>query len=196
MHITALSRRLLYDYDKECRNQGHPSAYFDCDSLATKATLPVDDTKLGALKLEKKYTWAQFFVPKIYRGEGFELGKDGQWKPIQITKAKGFSLAARRGARRGIASTGLVCDGIGIQRQVRMRELYRTGETAPVDVLVVKALMFDMLTKRFHYPDGETRPWSIEELKSGDFYPQGFDFEEEMSPYIDTTTRAMMEAVV
>jgi hypothetical protein len=196
-HITALSRRLLYDYGKACYEQGKPSAYFDTDSLFTKADLPVDETKLGALKLEKKLTWAEFFVPKIYRGEGFELGKEGQWKPIQITKAKGFSLGRKaRGEAWERFNQIASGDRIGIQRQVRMRELYRTGETAPIDVLVVKALMFEMLTKRFHYPDGETRPWSIDELKSGDIYPQGFDFEEEMSPFIDTTTRAMMEAVV
>jgi hypothetical protein len=196
-HITALSRRLLFDYMKDCITQGFPSAYVDTDSLATRAELPVDETKLGALKLEKKITWAEFFVPKIYRGEGFELGKDGQWKPIQITKAKGFSLGRKaRGEAWERFNSIASGDRIGIQRQVRMRELYRTGETAPVDVLVIKALMFDALTKRFHYPDGETRPWTVTELASGDVYPRGFDFEPEIEPYIDTTTRAMMEAVV
>jgi len=196
-HITALSRRLLFDYCKMCYAQGKPSAYHDTDSLHTKADLPVDETKLGALKLEKRLSWAEFFVPKIYRGEGFELGKDGQWKPIQITKAKGFSLGRKsKGEAWDRFSQIASGDRIGIQRQVRMRELYRTGDTSPVDVLVIKALMFDALTKRFHYPDGETRPWSIEELRSGDVYPQGFDFEADLDPYIDTTTRAMMEAVV
>ena len=167
------------------------------DSLFTKAKLPVDETKLGALKHEKKIAWAEFFVPKIYRGEGFELGKDGQWKSIQITKAKGFSLGRKSKGEAWDRFNRIASgDRIGIQRQVRMRELYRTGETAPVDVLVIKALMFDALTKRFHYPDGDTRPWSVEELRSGDFYPAGFDFEDDLQPFIDTTTRAMMEAVV
>ena len=87
-------------------------------------------------------------------------------------------------------------DRIGIQRQVRLRELYRSGDTSPIDILVIKALTFEMLSKRFHYPDGETRPWHIKELTSGDVYPKGFAFEDEILDRIDTTTRAMMDAVV
>jgi len=194
--ITALSRRHLYEYGKMCLEQGKPSAYYDTDSLWTKADLPVDETKLGALKLEKRIEWAEFLAPKIYRGEGFELQKDGQWKPMIFTKAKGFSLGRSRGEawRRFDQIAG--GDRIGIQRQVRMRELYRSGDTSPIDILVIKALTFEMLSKRFHYPDGETRPWHIKELVSGDVYPKGFNFEDEILSTIDTTTRAMMDAVV
>lgn len=194
--ITSLSRRHLYEYCKMCYDQNCTPAYMDTDSCFTKANLPVDDTKLGALKLEKKIAWAEFLAPKIYRGEGFELGKDGQWKPLQITKAKGFSLGRSRGEawRRFDQIAG--GDRIGIQRQVRLRELYRSGDTSPIDILVIKALTFEMLSKRFHYPDGETRPWHIKELVSGDVYPKGFNFEDEILDRIDTTTRAMMDAVV
>ena len=166
------------------------------DSLWTKADLPVDDSKLGQLKLEKRIKWAEFLAPKIYRGEGFELQKDGQWKPTAFTKAKGFSLGRSRGEawRRFDQIAG--GDRIGIQRQVRLRELYRSGDTSPIDILVIKALTFEMLSKRFHYPDGETRPWHIKELTSGDVYPKGFAFEDEILDRIDTTTRAMMDAVV
>jgi hypothetical protein len=63
-------------------------------------------------------------------------------------------------------------------------------------MLVVKALTFEMLSKRFHYPDGETRPWSIKELMSGDVYPKGFDFEKDLVARFDTVTKAMLAAAV
>lgn len=197
-HITAIARRTLYDSAKECYRQGHSLFYCDTDSLATKADLPADPKKLGALKLEKKLMWAEFIAPKIYRGEGFELQKNGQWAedPFYMTKAKGFSLGKSKGEAKEKFDRIASGDRIGIQRQVRLRELYRSGETAPIDIMVIKALTFEMLTKRYHYPDGETRPWSIEELVSGEVYPKGFDFEPEILATIDTTTRAMMEACV
>ena len=170
------------------------------DSLATRAILPVDDKTLGKLKLEKKMDWAEFVAPKIYRGEGFELDKGGQWAPKLVNKAKGFSLGT---GRQAFDKLGRIIEGerIGVQRMTRMRELYRTqveGQytTAPFEMLVIKALTFEMLSKRFHYPDGETRPWKVEELRSGDCYPKGFNFDPELLSSLDTTTRAMMAAAV
>ena len=196
-HITAIGRRTLYEYAEMCFKQNQSIYYCDTDSIATKADLPADPKKLGALKLEKRLLWAEFLAPKIYRGEGYELKSNGQWseKMMRMTKAKGFSLGSKDEAWEKferIASG----DRVGIQRMTRLRELYRMDKTAPVDVLVIKALTFEMLSKRFHYPDGETRPWSIEELKSGKVYPKGFDFEPEIRDALDTTTRAMLGVVV
>ena len=170
------------------------------DSLATKADLPVNDKDLGALKLEKKMEWAEFVAPKIYRGEGFELQRDGTWKPKTLNKAKGFSLGVGQQAFDKLDKI-IAGDRIGVQRMTRIRELYRTmvgGQytTAPFEMLVIKALTFEMLTKRFHYPDGETRPWSIKELMSGDIYPKGFDFEKEIVNGFDTVTKAMLASAV
>ena len=198
--ITSIARRTLYDLAKECYRQEHPMAYCDTDSVATKAILPVDPKTLGKLKLEKKMTWAQFVAPKIYRGEGFELDKNGQWEPKLVNKAKGFSLGT---GRQAFEKLGRIIEGerIGVQRMTRLRELYRTQKdgtytTAPFEMLVIKALTFEMLSKRFHYPDGETRPWRVDELKSGDFYPKGFNFDREFLSTLDTTTRAMLAAAV
>jgi len=170
------------------------------DSIASKAILPVNDKDLGALKLEKKMEWANFVAPKIYRGEGFELLRDGTWKPKQLSKAKGFSLGVGQQAFDKLDKI-VAGDRIGVQRMTRIRELYRTmvgGQytTAPFEMLVVKALTFEMLSKRFHYPDGETRPWSIKELMSGDVYPKGFDFEKDLVARFDTVTKAMLAAAV
>ena len=198
--ITSIARRTLYDYMKECYTQGFEPYYTDTDSIATRATLPTDDKTLGALKLEKKMEWAEFVAPKIYRGEGFELKRDGTWEPKQLNKAKGFSLGV--GAEAFAKLDKIIAgDRIGVQRMTRMRELYRTmvqGQyaTAPFETLVIKALTFEMISKRFHYPDGETRPWSITELTSGDCYPKGFDFENEITSNFDTATKAMLAAAV
>lgn len=198
--ITAIARRTLYDYAKECLRQEKPAYYCDTDSLATKADLPRDDKTLGALKLEKKMDWAEFVAPKIYRGEGFELQRDGTFKPKRLTKAKGFSLGAGQEAWDKLDRI-IAGDRIGVQRMTRMRELYRTmvgGQytTAPFELLVIKALTFEMLAKRFHYPDGETRPWSVDELRSGDRIPGGFDFEAEIRNNFDVATKAMLKAAV
>lgn len=194
--ITAIARRTLYDFAKECYRQGKPLTYCDTDSLATKADLPVDDKRLGALKLEKKMEWAEFVAPKIYRGEGYELHRDGTWSPKRLNKAKGFSLGSGLPAFEKLARI-VGGERVGIQRMTRLRELYRTqvdGQyvTAPFEMMVIKALTFETLCKRFHYPDGETRPWSIEELKSGDCYPKGFDFDEDSWARVDDGMRAAM----
>lgn len=198
--ITAIARRTLYDYAKECIRQEKPAYYCDTDSLATKADLPRDDKTLGALKLEKKMDWAEFVAPKIYRGEGFELQRDGTFKPKRLTKAKGFSLGVGQEAWDKLDRI-IAGDRIGVQRMTRMRELYRTmvaGQytTAPFELLVIKALTFEMLAKRFHYPDGETRPWSVDELRSGDRIPGGFDFESEVKENFDVVTRSMLAAAI
>jgi hypothetical protein len=198
--ITSIARRTLYDYMKIAINQGFPVYYTDTDSVSTKADLPVDDTKLGWLKLEKKMEWAEFVAPKIYRGEGFELDKDGTWKPKVLTKAKGFSLGVEKEAYEKLDRI-VGGERLGVQRMTRLRELYRTtiaGQytTAPFELLVIKALTFEMLSKRFHYPDGETRPWSVNELRSGDCYPKGYDFEKDIYSSIDSEVKkALRESV-
>ena len=168
------------------------------DSVATRATLPTGD-KLGQMKLEKKMSWAEFVAPKIYRGEGEEL-KDGLWKKVKLAKAKGFSLGKFEDQ---LEILGRVIDGeqIGVQTMVRMRELYRSVgdgpiETAPYEQLVIKALTQRMLSKRYAYPDGKTRAWTVAEITSGDFQAKGFDFDEKFLETLDTTTRAMLASAV
>lgn len=141
------------------------------DSVATAAKLPTDDKQLGALKLEKKITSARFAAPKVYMGEGFVLKKDGTWEPVQMAKAKGFSLPKDR--KEASEKLKWIIEGheVEVQRMARLREIYRTGTTEPVEILVKKALTGLMLSKRHHYPDGSTRPWTIEELYSGDANP-------------------------
>ena len=197
--ITSLSRRHLYDYAKMCLDQGKPIYYCDTDSIASKADLPVDDKKLGMLKLEKRMHWAEFVAPKIYRGEGEEL-KNGVWKAVRLARAKGFSLGKFDDP---VEMLGRIIDGeqVGVQTMVRMRELYRASsggvaESAPYEQLVIKALTQRMLSKRYQYPDGSTRAWTVGEIASGDFQPMGFDFDDKFLETLDTTTRAMLASAV
>jgi hypothetical protein len=197
--ITSLSRRLLYDYIKMCGEQGKPAYYSDTDSICTQADLPTD-SKLGALKLEKHLAWAEFVAPKIYRGEGQELKGDGSWKNVKLAKAKGFSLGKFDDP---LEALGRIIDGeqIGVQTMVRMRELYHASsaqkvESSPYEKLTIKALTQRMLSKRYQYPDGHTRPWTVQEVLSGDHEEHGFDFTDDFLKNLDTTTRAMLASAV
>jgi len=137
------------------------------DSIATPAVLPSDPDKLGALKLEKKMTWARFAAPKIYQGEGFELQKDGSWKPIFLNKAKGFSLPEDKAAAVKELSEIIEGKEIYVQRMARLRELWRQRKDAtPVEVLIRKELTGRNITKRKHLDDGSTRPWNVTELRA------------------------------
>jgi len=48
---------------------------------------------------------------------------------------------------------------------VRVRELMRRGESKPKEKDFVKTMRNKVIPKRFHYPDGSTRPWSILEIE-------------------------------
>lgn len=198
--ITALSRRLLFDYIKMCGEQGKPAYYSDTDSICTQAELPTDPKQLGALKLEKRLDWAEFVAPKIYRGEGEELKNDGTWKNVKLSKAKGFSLGKFDDP---LAALGRIIDGeqVGVQTMVRMRELFQSGdrkkvESSPYEKLTIKALTQRMLSKRYQYPDGNTRPWKVSEILSGDHEAKGFDFSDDFLARLDTTTKAMLASAV
>jgi hypothetical protein len=170
VHITALARRTLYNHLEECEKQNEAFHYTDTDSVATNAKLPTGGM-LGALKLEKKIANAIFKAPKVYMGDGWELQKDGTWTETSLNKAKGFSLPKNPEEARKTLLRIIEGGEIEVQRMARLRELYRTGRTEPVEIIIKKALTGLMLSKRFHYPDGTTRPWSIDELYSGNMNP-------------------------
>lgn len=166
-HVTAMARLTLYDYMAQCRRVH----YCDTDGFSTNDTLSTGKN-LGDLKLEKVISHGYFKAPKVYQLEGQVQTKDGAWKEKTITKAKGFSrMTASRFA------TLLEGEQIDFERMRRLRELYRSGNTHPVEYKVKKRLLckslFDddfnpgkhSITKRFTYPDGGTRPWQLGELR-------------------------------
>lgn len=159
-HITANSRKALFEWMEQCR-EFH---YCDTDGFSTTEFLSTGD-ELGQLKLEKWQEDAEYVAPKLYRQSGRIL--DGnEWKPIEETpsqgvKAKGFS-------RPSIEKFNMLKEGrpIYTTRMRRVREMARRGDSRPVEEIIAKRFKADeQVTKRFTYPDGETRPWHISEIK-------------------------------
>ncbi len=176
-HITAFARRTLYDLMGFCGN----CYYVDTDSIATDELL-VTGSGLGEIKLEKNIAKGQFVQAKLYRIEGTddkgkELGERDEkgdiipdpdtGLPTGLIKAKGYSKLTVK------QFLGLI-DGesVDFERMTRLRDLYRRQELQPEETVVRKFLRNSTLTKRFMYPDGRSRPWTIEELKSGTILPQ------------------------
>lgn len=180
-HITANSRKILYEF----LSQSSKFHYADTDGFSSEDPFPTSN-ELGGLKLEKFWKEARFQAPKLYQGEGLEL-KGGEWKDVSYTKAKGFSLGKDPIKARELFYTLIESGEVQVSRMERVRTLLRGGKVTrderfdessnrayrivapkPREVLVTKALNKDGVGKRFMYPDGGTRPWTITELE--DFY--------------------------
>lgn len=170
-YVTSLSRRALYDHIVTCRDVH----YCDTDGFSTSDTLSTGKN-LGELKLEKtidserdESEGAYFLASKVYR----MVGKDDTGKSIEYNKAKGFSrMTSERWFK--LAEN----ESIEFERMARLKEIYRQGRLTPKESIYVKRIRksnlfaedFDSNThaipKRFTYPDGTTRPWHIDELRS------------------------------
>lgn len=142
-HITAIARRTLYDYLQGSR----PFHYCDTDGFCTKRGDLHTSDELGKIKLERSVGEGYFIGPKLYRID-------------DKVKAKGFSRMSVDKFLRLRDS-----EEIEIERMARVKELYRGGQTRPADLLIKKRLRHKLLTKRFQYKDGSTRPWEIGEIQ-------------------------------
>ncbi len=168
-YITAIARRSLFNSMSIC-GELH---YCDTDGFSTTERLNISN-ELGGLKLEKKPyrecgidrdTESTYLAGKLYRQQGMIL-VNNEWIDIETTKhegvrAKGFS---RPTIKRFIA----LQEGKEIEatRMRRVRELMRKGETRPREDVIRKSInIIDSVPKRFLYPDGESRPWHIDEIR-------------------------------
>lgn len=161
VHITALARRTLFNY----MNDSQQVHYCDTDGFSTMTGYDVTN-ELGGLKLEKRLVkpdgeWS-FVQPKGYNiSDGEELQKDGTWEALgdKGVKLKGFS-------RMSMAKWGKLIEGEAIahERMYRIKEQARRGLFMPGERTVMKRMQQNVLQKRFHYPDGTTRPWTFKEL--------------------------------
>ena len=161
-HITAFARRTLYS----AMNVVWDTYYCDTDGFGTSDAV-MTGGELGELKLEKLISEGIFVQAKLYR----LLGTDDKGKQLDLVKAKGFSkLTASE-------FMGLIeGEAISYERMARIRQNFRAGNITPEEVLIEKRLKGDTLPKRFTYPDGHTRPWTIGELQSGDTLPSDLRF--------------------
>ena len=167
VHITAIARRTLYDYISLCRD----CHYCDTDGFSTTELIGTGNN-LGAIKLEKRVKRGKFVLPKLYTLEGEVDKGSGKWETMNYVKGKGFSrLTASRFAKL------VEGESIEYERMARIRENLGYGRSRPSESVIRKRVRigniwspdFDVtqsvLPKRFTYPDGTTRPWSITELK-------------------------------
>lgn len=169
-YIVARSRGFLTTYLSES-SEYH---YCDCDGFSS-----VDDfvtgNELGDLKLEKLIEPEStiFVQPKAYRLNA-RVMKDGEWHQKTIVKAKGMSLggaiARQNGKEIRLEKEEAFNRLLGGERIVvrKMKSLLcnlKSGQTKPREEIVKKQFHLDKDAKRFFYPDGSTRPWSMRELK-------------------------------
>lgn len=159
MHITAVARRVLYDYLVEA-----PKVYYcDTDGFAVPdyAELPTSP-ELGGLKLEKHIFRAEWAAPKLY---AYQEEADGAW----TVKGKGFSrVKGEDGKTRkmnyGDFQTLLEHKDLYLEQFGRLRSLWRDGETAPRERIISKTWQGKVRPKRA--PNGQTtRPWRVGELR-------------------------------
>lgn len=158
VHITAQARRTLFDF-LAMSNDFH---YCDTDGFSTCGIYSTGK-ELGDLKLEREmknddHPW-EFVAPKVYRmgdkvkAKGFSLGWDEK-KPAK--KARAIKLFEDLIDNREIE----------VERMVRIRENFGKGRIMPTEAVIKKGLRGKMIPKRFTYPDGSTRPWHVDELRS------------------------------
>lgn len=170
--ITAIARRTLWEF----MSQASEIHYCDTDgfSTTTEDIFPAS-SDLGGLKLEKSFETATFAAPKLYR-----------WYPgngkAPIVKAKGFSLHKGQGTPTEKFDHLIHGGEVEVERMMRIKEMlnYSVRHGFPFhprnavgkgERKLTKGLRqlwdnmrMDRIGKRFMYPDGFTRPWTIEEL--------------------------------
>lgn len=170
-HITAIARRTLHHY----MSFSPELHYCDTDGFSSAVPLQSHEGKLGYIKLEKMIKAGRFVSQKTYL-----LDTD---KGAPIVKAKGFRKMSKEEFKRASAYIDAIEDGtiehmtvverqklmesteIQYTRMARSKELLRGQKTKPEERKLRKKLRTDTLPKRSFYPDGESRPWTIEELK-------------------------------
>lgn len=183
MHITAIARRTLFQFDKQVITTRHADGgycelhYNDTDSLSTNALLFQDSKKLGGLKLEEAFTEAEYVAPKVYKRRVLKK-VDGKW-PVPLdsdpsqwpeenlsikVKAKGFSLGKAPTTQLRRFNELVENKEIEIERMARLKEMLDARTWQPFEKTVVKRLTGAALTKRKRLADGKTRPWTVEEL--------------------------------
>jgi hypothetical protein len=166
VHLTAIARKNLYVYMHEAQDDVY---YVDTDSVITTKTLPTG-RELGALKLEGTWWGGEFVAPKLYAGKVAD-GDKPKDKGKNIVKAKGFSRMTYDKFKDVVNR-----ESIKISRMTRTLELFRKAgradlagfpdATEPEESIVEKRLVQKMIPKRMVLDNGQTRPWSVEEIAS------------------------------
>lgn len=180
MMITARSRRLLHEGLTEANQQGR-LYYCDTDSITCDGRLPTSPD-LGGWKLEYEIQRGRFLGAKLY---AIQHEPDDKGKTEKI-KAKGFSRKVGEGGEREGLTYGdflQMAEGrsVIVERMLRVRELMREEERGrnvledkdswevgsgyvPRAIEMEKRINLALTPKRCSLPDGDSRPWTWEEL--------------------------------
>lgn len=169
MHITALSRKWLYEYMAKAEKV----FYCDTDGFAVPNTDSFPESvELGGLKKEKPIHDAYFHAPKTYAyrchaplEEGFS-GPQPEWH----IKAKGFSrIEDENGETHQLNYDDFTAllerKEVHVEQFSRVRSMLKSGKAHPHDVHRTKQFRDTVNPKRYFPPDGSrSRPWDVSEL--------------------------------
>lgn len=164
-HITAIARRNLYQF----MTYSGDVHYCDTDGFSSSEMLQSTDGVLGAIKLEKTIDEGFFRTQKVYRLEGKDdKGHDLNTPPADDPKGVPRGVKAKGFSRMSVEKFQKIIEGeeITYTRMARTKELLRRHQTTPVEKAFRKRLRDDLIPKRFFYPDGYSRPWDIDEIKT------------------------------
>lgn len=152
VHVTAIARRTLYDY------MGLSSELHYCDTDGFSTTQRYrDGNELGEIKLEKHIRKGRFIQAKVYHLDG----SDTDGNDMQVVKAKGFSRMTLEKFEKL-----LNFEEITYTRMARIKENARRGDFTPRESVWHKGIRPDAISKRVFYPDGQSRPWNLDELQT------------------------------
>lgn len=170
-HITAIARRTLYRY----MGYSPDLHYCDTDGFSSSVELRSVEGKLGYIKLEKVIKHGRFITQKTYdleTADGKHVVKAKGFRkmtPEEFKQMTGYLDAMEDGSVEGMTFQErcalLESTEIEYTRMARTRELFRNKKTRPQEITIGKKLHTDTLSKRYFYPDGQSRPWTIDELR-------------------------------
>jgi len=168
MHITALSRKWIYQYMAKA-SKVH---YCDTDgfSVPKKDSSKYQNSKeLGGLKKEDDRPYAHYHAPKAYVYQ--KALPDGEQGPLQMrVKAKGFSRIKDEEGETRRLGYGDFCQllehkEVHIDQFSRVKSMLKAGKTRPHEVERHKTFRDSINPKRYFPPDGgRSRPWHVSEL--------------------------------
>lgn len=168
--ITARARRNLYNFLKAAQADVY---YCDTDSLVTTRQMPTSK-ELGGLKHEYDLVGGVFVAPKVYATlehvvrephddakppDPFELEEGLICTFKRHVKAKGFSHMTYERFLQVQAG-----EEVAVERMTRVRELFRKGNSAPVERVYLKRFQNAVMAKRCLDPSGQSRAWSLAEI--------------------------------
>lgn len=171
VHITSIARRTLYDYMAES-SQVH---YCDTDGFSSKNQIHRNvGNELGQIKLEKTLRRGLFVQAKVYMLDGTTVdGKEllqrktekcsycggSHDESVEGVKAKGFSRMSPEKFEALLEDRD-----VEYTRMKRIKENLRLGVLKPREDIIRKRLRHPV-AKRSFFKNGQSRPWTYEELE-------------------------------